>query len=143
MKKSENKSGSNLLKGSLIAGALFSMTALSAAPISSLYSYEVLGSGAELRSEILNSDVAPNTSLELNCGEKETKKAEKTKKSGEKTTKEATKEAKSKEAKCGESSCGEKAKETKKETKKEAKAAKSEESKTKEAKCGEGKCGDN
>lgn len=135
MRKVESKHGAKFLKGSLIAGALFSMTALSAAPTSGLFDYNVMGSGAEVRTELLDNESSPKTNLELNCGEKEAPKEK-----AKEAKKEATKEAKSKEAKCGEGKCGEEGKKAKKSEKKAEKKAK--ESKSKEAKCGEGKCGD-
>lgn len=128
MKNSEKKSV-NVLKGSLIAGALFGVSALGATTSSSLFSYEVLGSGAEVRSEILSSETTPHANFDMNCGEKEGKES--------KESKEKAKEAKCGEGKCGE---GEKKKEAKEgEAKKKEKAK---EGKSKEAKCGEGKCGE-
>jgi len=130
----ENKKRANLIKGTLVAGALLSVTALSAIPnSSSLFNYRVLGSGAEVRSEILHSDASRSNNFEAKCGEKTETKAES--------------EVKSTEAKCGEGKCGEGDKKVEgKQTKKEAKAAKAKsaetETKAKEAKCGEGKCGE-
>ena len=131
----ENK---KLKKGSLIAmGALAFGIADSNA--SDLFTVEDLGTGAELRSELVgnhNSMIdaeALNSAMELSCGEK----SEET--SGSKT--------KAKESKCGEGKCGEgkseKAAKSKKETKtaKKAKKGKTEEAKCGEGKCGEGKCG--
>ncbi len=130
----ENNKKANFIKGTLVAGALLSVTALSAMPnSSSLFDYRVLGSGAEVRTEILHSSASPFNNFEAKCGEKAEKKAEG--------------EVKSTEAKCGEGKCGEGEKKAEtKMTKKEAKAAKAKakeaESKTKEMKCGEGKCGE-
>lgn len=133
----------NFIKGTLVAGALLSVTALSATPNSSLFEYNALGSGAEVRTEILHNHASPFNNLEAKCGEKSTKKAEDKKA-----------EAKCGEGKCGEGKCGDKKTEATKAdtinsetkaatttttlTKKEKKAA---EAKAKEAKCGEGKCG--
>lgn len=127
----ESKTRKNLIKGTLVAGALLSITALSAAPnSSSLFNYNALGSGAEVRSEILqNGNNNPLNVFEANCGEKTT-----------------AKEGKTEEQKCGEGKCGEgeKKAETKSAETTKAKATKTEtESKTEEGKCGEGKCGDN
>ena len=130
----ENK---NLKKGSLIAmGALAFGIADSNA--SDLFIVEDLGTGAELRSELIGVqnniiDVdALNTAMELSCGEKSKEE------SGNKT--------KAKESKCGEGKCGEgkseKASKSKKEAKSSKKAKKEKTEKTEEAKCGEGKCGE-
>ncbi len=143
----KNEKKVNLIKGTLVAGALLSVSALSAMPnSSSLFEYNALGSGAEVRTEILHTAASP-FNLEAKCGEKTTTKAESKKaeakcgegkcgegKCGGKDEKEKTKkaESKSKEMKCGEGKCGGKDK------KAEAKKA---ESKSKEMKCGEGKCG--
>ena len=134
----------NFIKGTLVAGALLSVTALSATPnASNLFDYNALGSGAEVRSEILHSETSPFNNLEAKCGEKSTTTAE-----GKKA------EAKCGEGKCGEGKCGDKKAATKTKTSAkttDAKASKtktsavattkSAESKSKEAKCGEGKCG--
>jgi len=126
----ESKNKRNFIKGTLVAGALLSITALSATPnASSLFEYNALGSGAEVRTEILHSTASPFNNFEAKCGEKSAKKTEAETKSGE--------------AKCGEGKCGEgdKKAETAKTSKKvvEAKAA---EAKCGEGKCGEGKCGE-
>ena len=126
----ESKKKRNFIKGTLVAGALLSVTALSATPnASSLFDYNALGSGAEVRTEILHSSASPFNSFEAKCGEKSAKKAEAETKSGE---------AKCGEGKCGEGKCGEgdKKAETAKATTKTAEA------KSAEAKCGEGKCGE-
>ncbi|MCD4734571.1 MAG: hypothetical protein K8R53_00880 [Bacteroidales bacterium] len=131
----------SMLIGVLAAGAIFGTTNLNASP-ASLFSYDDLGSGSEIRSTLLEEYTAKHSSmlLELKCGED-----------------------KSKESKCGEGKCGEDKTKMKKEGEKnsgdkkveaqkdtinskatkevstEKKTAK--ESKSKEAKCGEGKCG--
>jgi len=99
-----------------------------------LFQAEDLGTGAELRSELIvknNPSVVGgqflnNLDIELKCGEGSCG-AEKSQKSGEKT--------KSGEHKCGEGKCGEDKSNSKK-SKKDA-----EENKSGEHKCGEGKCG--
>jgi uncharacterized low-complexity protein len=138
----------NFIKGTLLAGALISVSALSATPnASSLFDYSALGSGAEVRSEILNSNTSPFNNFEAKCGEK----------SATTTTEGKKAEAKCGEGKCGEGKCGDKkaVKTTKvSATTKDAKASKTKasattttatakeaETKSKEAKCGEGKCG--
>lgn len=122
----KNFKNTSIVTGSLLVGALFSTATGTAA---NLFDFDHLGTGAELRANLLSSDVIntfSNKVDDLKCGEG---------KCGEKKTETKT-EAKTKEAKCGDGKCGEK-KETKKATKKTKKA----ESKTKEGKCGEGKCG--
>lgn len=127
----EKKTKSNFIKGTLVAGALLSVSALSATPnASSLFDYNALGSGSEVRSEILHTEANPFSNFEAKCGEK----------------KEAKSEGKKAEGKCGEGKCGDKkaAKKTKdaKATKtKASKKVKTTETKAKEAKCGEGTCG--
>lgn len=148
----ENKK-SKIFKGSLVAGAMLSVTALSAAPnTSNLFNYNALGSGAEVRTEILNSNGDMHRTFEAKCGEesKAAKAESKSKeakcgegKCGEEGTKEAKAktsktEGKAKDAKCGEGKCGE----DKKKAEAKTTEAKKSESKAKEAKCGEGKCGD-
>ncbi|MCF6332080.1 MAG: hypothetical protein L3J11_02250 [Draconibacterium sp.] len=119
----ENKKRSSFIKGTLVAGALLSVTALSAMPSSSsLFNYNALGSGAEVRTEILHGNANPFNNFEAKCGEKSTTKAE----------------AKSSAAKCGDGTCGEGDK--KAATKKSN--AKASEAKASEAKCGEGTCGE-
>lgn len=85
-----------------------------------LFEYDNLGSGAELRSELLQMNSERYKTFEMKCGDKKT---------------EVSKKNKSSEAKCGEGKCGagdKKADSTKK---------KKEESKAAQSKCGQGKCG--
>lgn len=125
----ENKKTRNFIKGTLVAGALLSVTALSATPNSSLFEYSALGSGAEVRTEILRSAASPFNNFEAKCGEKSTT----TKKSETKST-----EAKCGEGKCGEGKCGEGDKKAATSTT----TVKTSEAKAAEAKCGEGTCGE-
>ncbi len=140
-KKEKRNISKNLLKGTFVAGALLSVSSLTAATTSSLYDYDALGSGSEIRSEILGNTLqatTPENNFELKCGEGKCGegKCGEEKKEAKKT--EAKSETKSKDAKCGEGKCGEAKCGEKKDTKKsEAKT----EGKSKEAKCGEGKCG--
>jgi uncharacterized low-complexity protein len=118
----KNFKNTSIVTGSLLVGALFSTATGTAA---NLFDFDYLGTGAELRSNLLSSDVTnilSNKVDDLKCGEG---------KCGDKKTETKT-EAKSKDAKCGEGKCGEK---------KDAKKTKKAESKSKDAKCGEGKCG--
>jgi uncharacterized low-complexity protein len=129
---------SALAAGSLLVGA-FSANA------TETQSFEDLGTGSELRSELL-SNLNPvqffkNTEVELTCGEgkcgDKAKDAEKAKDA--KTEKPADKAG---EHKCGEGKCGEKAKDEKKEAAPAKEAGdKAKEDKAGEHKCGEGKCG--
>lgn len=121
----KNFKNTSIVTVSLLVGTLFSTATGSTA---NLFEFDYLGTGAELRSNLLATDVSnmlSNKVDDLKCGEA---------KCGDKKT-DAKLEAKSKDAKCGEK------KEAKKETKKTTKKTKKAESKTKEGKCGEGKCG--
>lgn len=104
----ENKK--TIFSGSIIASAFIGLASLSA-NASTLTNYSSLGSGSEVRSEL----------LEQTCGAKDAKTTEA--KCGEK-------DAKTKEGKCG----------NKDSKTKDAKCGKKE-GKGKEGKCGEGKCG--
>lgn len=121
------KKKKQILTSTLIAGAVLGTSALTA-NANTLFSYEDLGSGAEIRTTLATESIADDAgiySLEMKCGE-DSKKAKK-------------KDSKSKEAKCGEGKCGADKKDAKS---KDAKAEdKKTDSKSKEAKCGEGKCG--
>ncbi len=131
--------------GGMIAGVIPAM-----ADANSLLDYNIIGSGAELRSGLLEQygspvDVSANLSNdfivgETKCGEskcgeskggKEGEANKKTKKS--ETKKDEVKAAGKTESKATEAKCGE-------EVKKEAKSSSSE-SKTSESKCGENTCG--
>ena len=138
--KKKNTAKNILLTGTIIAGSVFGLSALNT-NATETFKYHELGSGGELRSELLNNTSSDIIALELDCGE-DTKKATDTK------AKKA--DAKSQDHKCGE---GKSATKTDKaadpkaagvaaETTKETKDSKATESKSKEAKCGEGKCGE-
>jgi len=101
----------SILKGSLIAGAI-GLTSITAGA-SNLFNYNNLGSGAELRSELLNINASPLKVAELECGDKK-KEGTKTgeQKCGDKK-KAADSKGKTGEAKCGEGKCGDKKKTTK------------------------------
>lgn len=117
-----------ILKSSLLVGSIVSLGGLQA-NASEMFNFNELGSGSEVRANLLQSERAIESTIELSCGEKSSKK-----------------ESKSSEAKCGEGKCGEHKAESssKEESTKESKKAteKKEESKSSEAKCGEGKCGE-
>ncbi len=125
----------HLIAGTMIAGAIFGATNLNAAP-ADMFNFSSLGSGSEVRANLLNNSVGNLDAflLELSCGDNPTK-----------TTDAKKTDDKSKEAKCGDSNSKDtKAAPAKAGTMK-AEAAKSDstqaESKTKDGKCGEGKCG--
>lgn len=107
----ENKK--SILAGSVIASAILGLSNITASA-TNLTSYSPLGSGAEVRSELINTPSAINA-FELACGAKS-----KDAKCGDK--------AKAKDGKCGEGKCGDKKKDGK--------------GKAKDGKCGEAKCGD-
>ena len=128
MKNTDNKN-KTLIGGTLLAGSIIGLGGIQA-HATELFTCDDLGSGAELRAELVKSERTLSHSLELKCGEKGAKKEGKASeaKCGEnkaEAKEEAPAEGKVKEAKCGEE--GKKAKE---------------ESKSTEHKCGEGKCGE-
>jgi len=131
MKKSNGMKKTGVITSALLSGA-FGLTTLNASG-ENLYNYSDMGSGAELRSELIDLNsrssqlaveaVSFGKHVELKCGE----------------------------GKCGEGTCGEGAEkaaaETDSTTSEEAKKADvakegEEENKASEAKCGEGKCGE-
>ena len=121
MKKDSNilkKSG--LLTGALFTGAILALP-VTGSDASNIYSYSNLGSGSELRSELLDLN---NSSSDLAAR--------------------AISFEKYVEGKCGEGKCGEKkdAKKSSKDTKSTATSSKTSEGKCGEGKCGEGKCGE-
>ncbi len=96
----ENKKKS-LLAGTLVAGALITAASFSA-NAASMFRFNELGSGASVRSNLLENNVSANRALELKCGADSTKT--KDGKCGAK---------KGKDGKCGEGKCGAKKKGTK------------------------------
>ncbi len=143
--KKKNTAKNILLTGTLIAGSVIGLGSLNANTLET-FKYHELGSGGELRSELLNNFSSDVIALELDCGE-DTKKSADTKKAKDKNA-----DAKSTDQKCGEGKCGEGKAAVKTDKAADPKAAgvatektkdsKATESKSKEAKCGEGKCGD-
>ncbi len=118
-----NQSKRNLgaiITGTIMSGALLGTTTANATDI---FNYDDLGSGAELRSDLLDASNTGFKSPEAKCGEG---------KCGDEKA-----ETKAADHKCGEGKCGEE-KASAKEESSEAKAA---EHKCGEGKCGEGKCG--
>lgn len=126
-----------VLTSALLTGSLAGFAA--SGTQNNLLDYSSMGSGSEVRSEIMNMN-APNILHnestykfgELKCGEGEGEKKAEKKKEGKKV------EGKTSEHKCGEGKCGEGEGEKKSEKQKEGKKG---EGKTSEQKCGEGKCG--
>lgn len=89
------ESKKSMLAGSLIASAILGLSNLNA-NASTLTNYSALGSGAEVRSELLNITVSSN-GLELKCGADSNKAAH----------------GKGKDGKCGEGKCGDHKKDAK------------------------------
>ena len=125
----------SLITGAMLTGSLASFAASQNSE--SLLEYQSLGSGAEVRSELmdLNSPQILNSETtfkmgELKCGEGKCGEGDKKKEEGKAKAKKS--ETKATEAKCGEG----------KDVKAEKKAETKKEGKTSEAKCGEGKCGE-
>ncbi|MEX0813594.1 MAG: hypothetical protein WD048_15355 [Chitinophagales bacterium] len=89
--------------GSLVSGVMISGGSISA---SNSLNFKTLGSGGEIRSTLSNEAInhSDELSLELTCGEKDSKKAQKS-------------ETKDAEAKCGDGNCGDDAKKAKTESK--------------------------
>jgi len=142
MNNNEKKTLKNiLLTGSIVAGSVIGLSGLQA-NATETFKYSELGSGAELRTELLQTSSSDLRTIDMSCGEdskkdkKEMKqnkaaKAEKADKAAKADKKEgAAMESKSTEQKCGEGKCG--AKDDKANDKKTTK-----ESKTKDASCGE------
>jgi uncharacterized low-complexity protein len=141
--RTKKEKRSRLLKTVVIGGMIAGASSLSA-NAGDLLNYGDLGSGSELRSDLLEQYGSPVSTANLpsdyivgeaKCGEGKCGEGkEKTKEKKGKEAKTAKKgETKTSEAKCGEGKCGE-GKSNKKEAKKK-------ETKTGEGKCGEGKCG--
>jgi uncharacterized low-complexity protein len=127
MKKEKKVLKSATIASAIITGSALSLTSANASE-ASLYDYNDLGAGSEIRTGLLDM----NSSLAGNSFDASNEKFA--------------------ELKCGEGKCGEdkKAKDKKDHDKKEGKAeegkteegkAKNKEAKEGEAKCGEGKCG--
>jgi len=140
--KSKKEKQNRLLKTVVISGMIAGASSLGM-NAESLFQYEDLGSGAEVRSNLLEQYGSPIASTNLpedfiigeaKCGEGKCGEGkcgeEKKEKKAKKTTEAQKAESKTTEGKCGE----EKSKKVKKGEKKS-------ESKTSEGKCGEGKCG--
>ena len=123
-----------VITGTLISGSILSVGAVNA---NTMFDFDDLGSGAELRSDLLD---ASNTGFkigEAKCGEGkcgEEKKAESS------TSTDAAVDSKSAEHKCGEGKCGEHKEEAQTSTDAKASEETKDESKSTEHKCGEGKC---
>ncbi len=142
MNSKKLKKSAAIVTGTIIAGS-FSVNAQ--AGDANLFEYDNLGSGAELRSELLQKNSERYKTFEMKCGGKKAEASKKDKSSEAKCgegkcgadkkadAKKKGKEAKSTEAKCGEGKCGG--------GDKKADSTKKEESKAAQSKCGQGKCG--
>ncbi|MCT4587674.1 MAG: hypothetical protein N4A71_07620 [Carboxylicivirga sp.] len=120
--RTKKEKRSRLLKTVVIGGMIAGASSLSA-NAGDLLNYGDLGSGSELRSDLLEQYGSPVSTANLPSDY-------------------IVGEAKCGEGKCGEGKCGEGKEKTKEKKGKEAKTAKKGETKTSEAKCGEGKCGE-
>ncbi|RAJ07008.1 hypothetical protein LX64_02137 [Chitinophaga skermanii] len=107
----QNISKKLMIPGSIVATAILGLATPSNANVTA---YSNLGSGAEVRSDLLNHHAAYTGKLEAKCGAGKDSTAAKSK----------GKEGKCGEGKCGEGKCG--GKKDGKATKKEAKATKKE-----------------
>ena len=98
--KEKNTLKNILLTGSIVAGSVIGLSGLQANSTET-FKYSELGSGAELRSELLQSESSEMKVVDMSCGEdsKEAKKADKKK---AKEGKAEAKEAKTKESKATE-----------------------------------------
>lgn len=85
--KSKKRNLGAMITGTIISGALLTNGGLNA---NELFSYDDLGSGSELRSELLDAGSNEFKTFEASCGEKKTED-----------------ESKAAEHKCGEGKCGE------------------------------------
>lgn len=140
------KSKKVMFTGSVIAGAIMGVGSLET---QALTNYSPLGSGAEVRTSLLDGAPSALNALEIKCGGKGDEKKSETGKMNEAKCGDNKKaEGKSTEHKCGEGKCGDKKDSTKAESKntehkcgEKKKDDKKKEGKSTEHKCGEGKCG--
>lgn len=131
MNKQQNQLAKHIfLTGSFITGSVLGLGAATTTNAESHFGFRSLGSGAELRSSLLESST--NRNFELKCGSKT--------ESSETKTADAKCGSKTSEAKCGNKASEAKAKDAKCGSKTDS-TAKVSETKAKDAKCGEGKCG--
>jgi len=101
----ENKK--SIFSGSVIASAFIGLASLSANS-SSLTNYSTLGSGSEVRSELLEQTCGAKDAktTDAKCGEKDAKTKDAKCGGKAKEAKCGKKEGKGKEGKCGEGKCG-------------------------------------
>lgn len=119
MQKSKKVIKKTLFATTIVAGAILGTASINTAQA---FSFNDLGTGADVRAELLDNASNGVVGFDLKCGEGKAKDA----KCGEGKCGEGKcgdKKGKSKDAKCGEGKCGDK------------------KGKSKDAKCGEGKCG--
>jgi len=101
----ENKK--SILTGLVIASAILGLSNISA-NATTLTNYSSLGSGSELRAELLGKAATSLKAIELGCGEKKDAKGKDCSKA-----KDGKKCEKGKDGKCGEGKCGDSKKEAK------------------------------
>lgn len=124
------KTNNNIAKHIFVAGTIMAGSFLASASslrAETLFNYNSVGTGSEMRTNLLDS--SPNRNLELKCGNNSESKSEK----------KPASESKSKDAKCGEKKTESKTKDGKCGAVKADSSKAS--SKSKDGKCGEGKCG--
>ncbi len=109
----------SILTGTVIATAILGAASMKAN--TNLFGFSALGSGSEVRANLITDFPAAVKYSDLACGEKKDAKTADTKKS--------------KDGKCGEGKCGDS-------KSKDAKTGDKKDMKAKDGKCGEGKCGD-
>jgi uncharacterized low-complexity protein len=114
-KKRKLTTSKTILTSSVIAGTLFGISSLKTSA-STLFDYSSLGTGSEIRMDLLEDDYSANA-YEMKCGSSTDSTKTKDHKCG-------------KDGKCGEGKCGDKHK--------DGKCG----DKHKDGKCGEGKCGE-
>ena len=138
--RKENKSG--LLKSVVLSGMIAGAMPF-ASNADNLFNYEDLGSGSQLRSNLIQKYVSPTNAIsntgenfvfEAKCGEGKCGEGKCGEKKGTEKKQEPKKEGKEKATK-GKAKAGES-----KEKSKSSEAKSGEKSKSSEAKCGEGKC---
>ena len=131
----------NILKGSIIAGSVIGLTLYANARSSNIVNFEALGTGSELRANLLeNNSISSGVKIEFTCGDGTCGEASCGEKSDKKLDNKAdteTVEHKDGEHKCGEGSCGEKSEN--KLNEKDSKKVNNKE--VKEHSCGEHTCG--
>lgn len=107
--KTKKRSVGAMITGTIISGAILSAGSVNAAE---MFSFNDLGSGAELRSELLDDATTGMKAFEATCGDKKASSDEKA------SSDDKAAEHKCGEGKCGEGKCGEEGKASDKASKK-------------------------